>query len=111
MQGESLRTGKPGVAKFVDRVDEITFSGPRALQAGKRVFYATHVGLFRLTRRGMELVGVMPGVHVRRDIVDCTSMKVVLPRAGRVLALPRSLFSAAGLARRARPQLSHHGGR
>jgi propionate CoA-transferase len=111
VEGESLRIVKPGVAKFVDRVDEITFSGSRALQAGKRVFYATHVGLFHLTRRGMELVGVMPGVDVRRDILDGTAMKVALPRTGRVPILPRSLFSAAGWARGARRQLSRHGGR
>jgi propionate CoA-transferase len=111
VEGASLRIVKPGVAKFVDRVDEITFSGPRAVAAGKRVFYATHVGLFRLTRHGMELVGVMPGVDIHRDILNCTAMKVVLPRRGRVPVLPRSLFSAAEWPRSARRQRSHHGGR
>jgi propionate CoA-transferase len=108
VQGDSLHIGKSGVAKFVDHVDEITFCGPRAVRAGKRVFFATHVGLFRLTRRGMELVGAMPGVDVRNDILDSTTMKVVLPRSARVPVLPRSLFTAAGWARDARRWMSRH---
>jgi acyl CoA:acetate/3-ketoacid CoA transferase beta subunit len=101
VEGESLRIRAVGTAKFVDCVDEITFCGPRAVAAGKRVFYATHVGLFQLTRRGMELIGVMPGVDVERDIVDATAMAVVLPRRGRVPRLPRALFTTAGWSQRA----------
>jgi propionate CoA-transferase len=88
-----LRIVQRGTPKFVDRVDEITFNGPRALRAGKQVFYATHVGLFQLTKRGMELVSVMPGVDVRRDILDCTPMQVVLPDSGRVPVLSASILS------------------
>jgi propionate CoA-transferase len=91
-----------GTPKFVDRVDEVTFNGRRALAAGKRVFYATHVGLFRLTRRGMELVQVMPGIDVRRDVVGGTPMRVVLPKTGRVPVVAPSLIGAEGLATLAR---------
>ena len=110
VDGASLRIAAPGIPKFVDRVDEITFSGPRALAAGKRVFYATHVGLFRLTRRGMELSAVMPGIDIRRDVLDRTAMRIVLPTTGRVPILPRSLFTpngwSPGRARRRRSRRS-----
>jgi propionate CoA-transferase len=79
-----LRLAKAGTPKFVERVDEVTFNGRRAVDAGKRVFYATHVGLFQLTKRGMELVGVMPGIDIRRDILAHTGMKIVLPESGQV---------------------------
>ncbi len=95
-----MQVVRRGTPKFVERVDEITFNGPRALRARQRVFYATHVGLFRLSRRGMELVGVMPGIDVRRDILECTPMRVVRPASGRVPVLPRSLFTAVGMGRR-----------
>jgi propionate CoA-transferase len=95
VDGTQLRIVKRGTPKFVDRVDEITFSGPHALAAGKRVFYATHVGLFQLTSRGMELVRVMPGIDVRRDVVDGTPMEVVLPETGRVPTVSRSLIAPA----------------
>ena len=108
VEGTKLRLAQRGTPKFVDHVDEITFNGPRALAAGKRVFYATHVGLFQLTGRGMELLSVMPGIEIRRDILECTRMKVVLPRSGQVPVLPRSIFSATGWAprRRSSPRAS-----
>ncbi len=99
---DGLHIAQRGTPKFVDRVDEITFSGPRALAAGKHVFYATHVGLFRLTARGVALVGLMPGIDLRRDVLDATTMKIVLPASGRVPRLPRTLFTTDGWAKRGR---------
>ena len=93
VDGANLRIVQRGAPKFVDRVDETTFNGRRALRAGKRVFYATHVGLFRLTRRGMELTSVLPGIDVRRDILDVTPMKVVLPASGQVAVVPDAIVS------------------
>jgi acyl CoA:acetate/3-ketoacid CoA transferase len=57
------------------------------------VLYATPVGLWRLTARGMELAAVIPGVDVRRDIVEATAMPVVLPPSGRVPLLDRSIVT------------------
>ncbi|MGH7788641.1 MAG: malonate decarboxylase subunit alpha [Candidatus Binatia bacterium] len=94
----TLRIVERGRPKFVERVDQVTFNGRRALAARKRVFYATHVGLFRLTARGMELARVMPGIDVRRDILDATPMRIVLPRSGRVPVVPASIFSPRGWA-------------
>ena len=87
-----LRIARAGAPKFVERVDEITFDAARALAAGKRVFYATHVGLFRLTGRGVELAAVMPGIDVRRDILGATPMRILRPRSGRVPLLPTELL-------------------
>jgi propionate CoA-transferase len=87
-----LHIVKRGAPKFVARVDEITFNGRRALAAGKRVFYATHVGLFQLTRRGMELVQVMPGIDVQRDILAATPILILLPSSGAVPRVPSALL-------------------
>ena len=92
IDGAGLRIVKRGTPKFVERVDEITFNGRRALAAGKRVFYATHVGLFQLTRRGMELIQVMPGIDVRRDILAATPMPIVLPPSGAAPRVPSALL-------------------
>lgn len=94
-----LRIVKRGTPKFVDRVDEITFNGARALAAGKQVFYATHVGLFQLTSRGMELISAMPGVDVRRDILN-GPMKVVVAGSGRIPIVDRSIVTGEGFAPR-----------
>lgn len=85
-----LQTGKP---KFVESVDAITFSGPEALKAGKKVFYNTTVGVFKLTEKGMELIKVMPGIDIKKDILDVCPMKIVLPESGNVPVVDESILT------------------
>ncbi len=80
--GDKVSVKNPGKAKFIEKVDEITFNGQEALKQGIRVFYVTHVGAFRLTERGMELLCVMPGIDAQKDILDVCPMKIVLPESG-----------------------------
>lgn len=91
-----LAVGKAGKAKFVRQVDEVTFSGAEALRRGQRVHYVTHLGYFRLTTRGVELVAVMPGVDVRRDILDACPMAIVLPEGGAPRVLDSALVTGEG---------------
>lgn len=96
LDGGKVRVLKPGSAKFIQEVDEITFNGQEALAHGKKVFYVTHVGAFRLTPRGMELIYVMPGVDVKRDILDVCPMKVVLPESGEPVVLGGEIVTGQG---------------
>lgn len=82
LQDGKLRLTEPGKVKFVKQVGEITFNGQEGLRHGKTVVYVTHVGAFRLTERGMELIYVMPGIDVQRDILDACPMRIVLPESG-----------------------------
>jgi len=66
-----LRIDREGNAKkFVREVEHRTFSGPYAAQAGKQVFYITERCAFQLTRDGMELIEIAPGVDLQRDILE-----------------------------------------
>lgn len=85
-----------GQSKFVRRVREVTFNARQALRSGKRVFYATPVGLFRLTRRGLELASVFPGIDVRKDVLAVSRARIVLPRSGKVPVLPGSILTGEG---------------
>ncbi|MBN2157973.1 MAG: malonate decarboxylase subunit alpha [Spirochaetes bacterium] len=85
-----------GVPKFVDRVDEITFNAQRALEKGKKVFYVTTVGIFRLTKMGMELMQVMPGVDIQKDILDACTAKILLPKDGTVSIVPLPIVTGEG---------------
>jgi propionate CoA-transferase len=73
---------KPGQAKFVERVRCITFSAKRALADGKRVFYVTPVGVFRLTSDGLLMTQLMPGVDLQRDVLDHSEATILLPADG-----------------------------
>jgi propionate CoA-transferase len=96
VEGDALRVSRRGRPKFVEKVGEVTFDGRRALAAGKRIFYVTPVGVFRLTARGMQLAAVVPGVDVHRDILSVTPIEVVLPASGEVPLVPTSVVSGAG---------------
>lgn len=96
MRGGRLVVAKAGKPKFVRQVDEITFCGAEALRRGQRVHYVTHLGSFRLTSRGMELVAVMPGVDVRRDILEVCPMRIVLPEGGEPRVLDTALVTGEG---------------
>ncbi len=55
--------------KFIDRVEQITFSGERAGATGQDVLYVTERCVFRRTADGVELTEVAPGIDIERDIL------------------------------------------
>jgi propionate CoA-transferase len=57
------------VRKFVSEVEHRTFSGDYALKLGRPVLYITERCVFRLTRKGLELVEIAPGIDIDRDIL------------------------------------------
>lgn len=70
---------QPGKLKFVEQVDQITFNAREALKSGKRVFYVTTVGVFKLTTEGLELIQLMPGIDIRKDIIDAGGARFIIP--------------------------------
>ena len=56
--------------KFVEAVEQITFSGPRAVAIRQPVLYVTERCVFALRPEGLELVEVAPGIDIERDIVS-----------------------------------------
>src|SRR5580765_7483802 len=56
--------------KFIDAVEQRTFSGPYAVENEKEVLYITERCVMKLTAEGLEIVEIAPGDDLKRDILD-----------------------------------------
>ncbi len=66
------------IHKLVDKVAKITFSGKYAAKFGQEVLYITERAVFKLTKDGVELSEVAPGVDIERDILSCMDFKPII---------------------------------
>ena len=97
-KGAGYRTGSGSmeitrygsVTKFVDRVEQITFSGKQALKLNQDIIYITERAVFRLTKHGVELSEVAPGIDIDRDILDRAAFKPHVPAKPAVM--PAAFF-------------------
>ncbi|MGB8265463.1 MAG: CoA-transferase [Candidatus Velthaea sp.] len=65
-----LKIVKEGtVTKFIDAVEEVTFSGPHSATLGQLVVYVTERAVFELRDGRMTLVEIAPGIDVERDVI------------------------------------------
>lgn len=64
-----------GIPKFVEQIEQISFSAARAVAAGQQVSYVTERAVFRLTPDGVELVEVAPGLELTTDVLEHMQFK------------------------------------
>jgi propionate CoA-transferase len=57
------------IAKFVPKVDQVSFSGRRARAQGQDVAYVTERCVIRLTAEGLTVTEIAPGLDLERDIL------------------------------------------
>lgn len=58
------------INKFVNQVEQITFSGEYAVEKNQPVFYVTERAVFQLTEDGLLLTEIAPGIDLQKDILD-----------------------------------------
>jgi propionate CoA-transferase len=74
--GGKLTVVKEGKAKkFLQQVEQITFSGQYAQKVNQPVMYITERAVFRLTSDGMMLTEIAPGVDLEKDILALMDFK------------------------------------
>ncbi len=67
------------IPKFVESVDQITFSGNNARKRGRPTLYVTERCVFELVPEGLKLAEVAPGIDIQRDIISRMKFKPIVP--------------------------------
>ena len=76
-----LRILQEGAArKFVNEVEQRTFSGEYAAKRGQPVLYITERCVFRLCDEGLELIEIAPGIDLDRDILQRMDFVPIMPQ-------------------------------
>jgi propionate CoA-transferase len=87
------------VTKFVERVGQVTFSGPHAAARRRDVLYVTERCVFRLGPKGLELTEVAPGIDVERDVLRHLPFR---PIVGQPAPMAAAIFQPAPMGLRDR---------
>jgi propionate CoA-transferase len=64
--------------KFLDHVEQITFSGDYAKKVKQPVLYITERAVFELTPQGMALIEIAPGVDLEKDVLALMDFKPIV---------------------------------
>lgn len=76
--------------KFLDQVEQITFSGKYAAKAGKPILYITERGVFRLVDGKVTLIEIAPGIDLEKDILAHMDFKPAI--APKLKLMPQEIF-------------------
>ena len=68
--GKLVITKEGKLAKFVEKVDQVSFSGKRAIAHGQDVTYVTERCVLKLTEHGLMVTEIAPGLDLQMDILD-----------------------------------------
>ncbi|MBN2285905.1 MAG: acyl CoA:acetate/3-ketoacid CoA transferase [Tissierellales bacterium] len=64
--------------KFLDEVEQITFSGEYAAEVEQNVIYITERAVFELTKEGMVLKEIAPGIDLQKDVLDLMDFNPII---------------------------------
>ena len=62
--------------KFVPKVEQITFSAEYAKEIGQEVLFITERAVFELSKDGLILTEIAPGVDLQKDVLDQLDTKI-----------------------------------
>ena len=81
IDGEGVHIIEDGpFIKFVENVEQITFSGKYARENKKDVLYVTERAVFRLAPEGLELIEIAPSVDLEKDVLGKMAFRPLISK-------------------------------
>lgn len=77
-EGKLIIENEGKAKKFVNAVEQITFSGEYASSIEQTVLYVTERAVFKLTKEGLLLEEIAPGINLEKDILDNMDFKPII---------------------------------
>ena len=82
----ALKIRKEGkVKKLVEQVEQVSFSGPRAVEQGQHITYVTERCVMELTRDGVAVTEIALGVDLDRDVLAQAKFPLRVPERPRTM--------------------------
>src|SRR5271163_3050231 len=97
------REGK--TKKLVEAVEQVSFSGPRAVAQGQEILYVTERCVMRLEREGVTVVEIAPGLDLKRDVLAQAAFPLRV--AENVKTMDGALFRPEPIGLALRPAMEH----
>lgn len=91
-RGGELHIDQEGsVRKFVEDVQEVTFSGPEAMARGQRVLVITERAVFEITESGLALRELAPGIDYQTQVRPGMAFEPLIEASTQ--SMPDALFA------------------
>ena len=71
--------------KFLDHVEQVTFSGKYAAATKQRVLYITERCVFSLCEEGVELIEIAPGINLEKNILAKMEFKPIMKNSPKLM--------------------------
>jgi propionate CoA-transferase len=88
--GQLLIAKEGKTQKFINAVDQITFSGKYARSVDQLVYYITERAVFKLEKEGMVLIEIAPGIDLQRDVLDQMGFQPIISE--KIKTMPMEIF-------------------
>ena len=81
------------IPKFVEQVDQVSFSGPKAKRQEQDVTYVTERCVIKLIDGCLTIVEIAPGVDLQKDILDQVATEIKI--SSELSVMDKALFGEA----------------
>lgn len=85
VDGRLVITREGKIAKIVNQLEQVSFSGPRAIAQGQQVLYVTERCVMQLTPDGLMVTEIAPGVDLQTQVLDQAEAPLLVSPSLRVM--------------------------